>query len=373
MHLTVRLQNLNKTIHMIDVLIIGAGPIGLAVAARLANTAYSFSILEKGPRVGNNVLDWGHVELFTSWEESTDPMAMSLLKKENKNSQFGEGCPTAQQFVNQYLEEVASLEQIKTNLIFQAEVVSVSTKTEKPSSTFEVEYNQLDVPKKIEAKVVVDASGTWGNFNHISDLETINKKIYYGIPSEEDITDSFQEKNLAVVGNGHSAMNTLLSLSQYSQANIDWIIRGPNPKFGVSKVGGRSNQLETKVKNLIESSRIGSVRNYNIQSINNSEKGLVLHSDKGIVRGPYLHIIANTGAKPDFDMLENIPLNIDSRFLTASSLANKIDPKLHSCDTVSYKFTDTILSDQNYFVVGMKSFGRASNFYFLLDTKFWMN
>ena len=41
---------------------------------------------------------------------------------------------------------------------------------------------------------------------------------------------------------------------------------------------------------------------------------------------------------------------------------NKINPKLHTCNTLEYNFKDTLISEIHYYVVGMKSFGKASNF-----------
>ena len=52
----------------------------------------------------------------------------------------------------------------------------------------------------------------------------------------------------------------------------------------------------------------------------------------------------------------------DEQYWTAPRLAPRINPRLHSCDSLSYCFEDTILTDVPYYVVGMKSFGKASNF-----------
>ncbi|MGH8208360.1 MAG: NAD(P)-binding protein [Steroidobacteraceae bacterium] len=49
----------------LPVAIIGAGPVGLAAAANLAERGVPFRAYEAGRAVGANVRDWGHVRIFT--------------------------------------------------------------------------------------------------------------------------------------------------------------------------------------------------------------------------------------------------------------------------------------------------------------------
>ena len=70
----------------------------------------------------------------------------------------------------------------------------------------------------------------------------------------------------------------------------------------------------------------------------------------------------NIETYPNHSILKNIHINLDSSYSVAHNLFEKINPQLHSCNTVSYSFKVTLISDLPYYVVGMKSFGRASNF-----------
>ena len=56
---------LNEKEPRLPVVVIGAGPIGLAAAAHLANSGENFIVLEAGSCVGNHILQWGHVRLFS--------------------------------------------------------------------------------------------------------------------------------------------------------------------------------------------------------------------------------------------------------------------------------------------------------------------
>ncbi len=49
----------------LPVAIIGGGPVGLAAAAHLIKRNQSFILFEAGKTVGTNILDWGHVKVFS--------------------------------------------------------------------------------------------------------------------------------------------------------------------------------------------------------------------------------------------------------------------------------------------------------------------
>lgn len=63
----------------VEVTIIGAGPMSLAMAARLTLHNVSFTIIEKGNTVGWNMLNWGHVHLFSSWESTVFKNSLKML------------------------------------------------------------------------------------------------------------------------------------------------------------------------------------------------------------------------------------------------------------------------------------------------------
>src|SRR5690606_10927481 len=61
------------------VVVIGAGPIGLAAAAHLSDHGLNPVVLEAGHTAGTAVHDWAHVRLFSTWGEVFDPAAEKLL------------------------------------------------------------------------------------------------------------------------------------------------------------------------------------------------------------------------------------------------------------------------------------------------------
>ena len=62
------------------IVVIGAGPIGLAAAAHLSERGLPFLILEAGTAAGAAIAEWGHTRLFSPWQYNLDAAAQRLLE-----------------------------------------------------------------------------------------------------------------------------------------------------------------------------------------------------------------------------------------------------------------------------------------------------
>ena len=63
---------MTPAISELPIIVIGAGPTGLAAAAHLLDKGATPLVLEAGDRVGANVLSWAHVRMFSPWEFNVD-------------------------------------------------------------------------------------------------------------------------------------------------------------------------------------------------------------------------------------------------------------------------------------------------------------
>lgn len=345
----------------LDVVIIGAGPIGIAIAARLVFSKRSFIVLEKGESVGANILEWGHVSLFSNWQESVDSKCHKLLNEQASISYALEDFPTGNEFVHQYLQPIANHPLLKNNIQLNSKVHTVSF--DNVTNNFTITYHQNKECRMVKSKVVIDASGTWGNYNKlVENYADLFGYACFNIPNSKQITDYFQNATIAIIGNGHSAMNSIALVSQYSNAVIYWILRNDEPNFGNSKVDGKSKKLETEVIHYLKQNRIRLIKNFSLKHIFQVKNQLNLVSEVSKSLTGIDFLIQNIGANADYSFLQNIPLNLEPTLNIPKNLAKKIDPKLHTCNTLKYTFQDTLISEIDYYVVGMKSFGKASNF-----------
>jgi len=72
-------ETVNNSNKNLPIVIIGAGPIGLASAAHLVEQEQAFILLEAGHEIAHNIRTWGHVTLFSPWRYNINKAAKALL------------------------------------------------------------------------------------------------------------------------------------------------------------------------------------------------------------------------------------------------------------------------------------------------------
>ena len=88
----------------LPVVVIGAGPSGLAAAAHLLGRGLKPLVLEAGPSAGASVREWHHVRLFSRWGELVDPAAEKLLAPTGWQAPDADRYPTGADWAERYLQ-----------------------------------------------------------------------------------------------------------------------------------------------------------------------------------------------------------------------------------------------------------------------------
>jgi cation diffusion facilitator CzcD-associated flavoprotein CzcO len=91
------------------VVVVGAGPIGLAAAAHLVERGERPLVLEAGAMVGASVAQWRHVRLFSPWCYDLDAAAARLLEAAGWTRPPAEELPSGQELLDRYLHPLAGL------------------------------------------------------------------------------------------------------------------------------------------------------------------------------------------------------------------------------------------------------------------------
>jgi thioredoxin reductase len=368
----------------LPVAVVGAGPVGLAAAAHLIDRGIRPLLLEAGAEVGASVREWGHVRIFSPWEFNIDPVATAMLERAGWTAPERDGYPTGAELVERYLEPLAALPEIASNLQLGARVTAVARHgvdklkdAGRDEAPFELVVEQDGVERRVLARAVVDASGTWTTPNPLGSgglpavgERAVQARIAYGIP---DVLgrerDRYAGKHVLVVGSGHSAFNAILDLVTLCDAEpatrIAWAIRGgaPGRKYG----GGGADQLPARgalgdtVRRLVEDGSVELVTGFHTRGVTPVGDALVLTDGERELLAD--EVIAATGFRPDLDMLRELRLDLDDRVEAARPLAPLIDPNLHSCGSVPPHGVDELTHpDDGVYLVGMKSYGRAPTF-----------
>src|SRR5690349_7561488 len=110
----------------LPVVVIGAGPVGLAAAAHLADREIPFIVLEAGGDPAAAVRQWGHVRLFSPWRYNIDAAAARLLADAVWVRPDDDKLPTGAQLAADYLQPLADLPALKQHVRYDARVVAVT-------------------------------------------------------------------------------------------------------------------------------------------------------------------------------------------------------------------------------------------------------
>nr|WP_274636030.1 NAD(P)-binding domain-containing protein [Microbacterium bovistercoris] len=372
----------------LPVAIIGAGPIGLAAAANLVERGIDFIVFEAGDRIAASVQEWGHTRLFSPWKHLADPASRRLLEQRGWALPDPERAPSGAELVRQYLVPLAALPEISSRVRLGVEVIDLAregmdrTRTRSRAATpFTVRIR--DRQGRIEdvaARSVIDASGTYRSPNPLSasglalrGMSEIEESV---VPALPDVLGRdrarFAGAHTTVVGAGHSAANTLLGLVELARSEpgtaITWLIRSAQAARVSSSADDEladRARLGARVDQAVAEGMVEVVSDFEIISGRRAGDAveLVGHRRGEVVTHRTDLVVNATGFRPDLGFLREIRLELDEIVEAPKRLAPLIDPNLHSCGTVEpHGFRELAHPDPGFFIVGMKSYGRAPTF-----------
>jgi hypothetical protein len=136
--------------------------------------------------------------------------------------------------------------------------------------------------------------------------------------------------------------------------------------------GGGKDQLEargalgTRLEESVRSGRVRLVTGFRVARVLDGGDALVVESDEGERLGPVDQIVVATGFRPDLSLARELRVRLDPWLEAPEQLAPLIDPNLHSCGTVyPHGAAELAHPEKDFYVVGMKSYGRAPTFLML--------
>ena len=373
----------------LPVVIIGAGPVGLAAAAHLIARGEEPLVLEAGSRVGSSIREWGHVRLFSPWRYVVDSASAALLAATGWESPDAGDHPTGNDLLDLYLEPLAATPPLRDRIRLGTRVEAVSRQGYDKMRTAGRERAPFALQVRGEegcgevilARAVIDASGTWRRPNPLGSggvpaagERALAARIFYGIPDALGAHRArYAGRRTAVVGSGHSAFNALLDLIALGEeapgTEITWVIRRPtlDGLFG----GGEKDALAARgrlgdrVRGLVESGRLRVAAGFKVTELRAGEEGVTLIGE-GHALPPVDEVVAATGFRPDLSLASELRLSLDPAVESPVALAPLIDPNVHSCGTVRPHGAEELKQpEEGFFIVGMKSYGRAPTFLLL--------
>ncbi|NVM65469.1 thioredoxin reductase (NADPH) [Mucilaginibacter sp. SG538B] len=258
---------------MLDIFIIGGGPIGLACGLAAQKAGLSFVIVEKGTLV-NSLYNYPATMTFFSTSEKLEIGGVPFVTVHNK--------PTRNDAL-EYYRRVALSNNLPIHLF--EEVTEV-----KPEDGF---YTIITKKATYQAKKVILSTGFYDIAVNL-DIpgENLPKvKHYYQDPHYYTL------QKVVVVGSSNSAIDVALETYRKG-AEVTLVIRG-------SEVSNRVKYwVRPDIINRIKEGSIKAYFNSNLEAIRENE--VDIKTPEGLITIPNDFVMAMTGYKPNFEFLKKL-------------------------------------------------------------------
>ena len=259
------------------VIIIGAGPIGLAVAIELKKKGIESRIIERGTLV-NSIFHYPVNMTFFSTSDKLEIGEIPFISHGPK--------PTRHEAL-EYYRRAAEHYQLKIHLY--EDVIKVDG----DDGDFKVHTDK----NSYTAKKVILATGFYGQENRMNiPGEELSKVTHY-----YDDPHRYTWQNIVIVGGGNSAADAALETWR-CQANVTLVIRYPSLKPSIKY------WVKPDIDNRIKEGSINAYFESELTEIRKSE--VDIQTPDGLVTIPNDFVLAMTGYHPHFGLMQKLGIQL---------------------------------------------------------------
>ncbi|MDB5322888.1 MAG: putative bacillithiol system oxidoreductase, YpdA family [Phycisphaerales bacterium] len=379
--------------------ILGAGPIGIEAALYARSLGLSVTLYDRGPAAAN-LLDWGHVHLFTPWRMNVTPLGVETLRRHDRWPEFPvDVCPSGEELRQHYLVPLTESEPLRHSLRLNTTILRIGReshlksdaigKPERAKGGFRLLIENSEGIQQIDhADIVLDCTGTYGHHRWAGrggipapgEL-TIEDQIFYTLPDPltRDRT-SFEDKHTLLLGCGYSAATFLKDIELLNRSHpvtkVTWAIRRPGQALqtiAADPLPARRHLVEASLRmadnppawlRFMSSVALESVEyahgtfTAKLTDLETSQR-----DSHSIIRSD--NIVALVGYSPDTSLYDQ--LQVHSCYATGGPMklaAALLGESSADCLTAGANLSaDTLKNPEpNFYILGAKSYGTNSNF-----------
>jgi thioredoxin reductase len=362
------------------VLVIGAGPMGIAAAIGAAGRGAEVTVLERG-EVGASLRTWGTTRFFSPLHMNLSPRMQALL---------GDAMPdpdallTGAEYADRVLLPLIESEPLRGRVYTGHAVVAVGrrglTRTDYAGHPLRAErpFRVLcENDATFEADVILDASGGLvlprpmgvGGLPPRGEAR-LTKRPIRTLGELASRSDELRGKRVLVIGDGHSAANAIGALAALAEeepsTRIVWAMRGANkrpceevpndPLPERRAVVDFANDLAANPPEFLRVERRAMI---DTVTQNNGHVDVTLTGDRAVQVDA---IAAFTGYRPDGGFLSELTVETSPVTEGGARLYRAISSITDCLSVPAVKPEDLQSGEPGFYFVGSRSYGRSNGF-----------
>jgi thioredoxin reductase len=370
-----------------QLVIVGAGPIGLCAALGARARGLEVTVLERG-EVGESLRRWGRTRFFTPLGMNLPPRVRALLS----DAPSEDALLTGPEMADRVLAPLAALPELAGRVRTHHRVLGVGrarmTRGElaghplRGERGFRLLVESPAGESMVEADRVIDASGVYGQPVALGSggLAAPGERALAALLVRDlgrlcERLPFLHGKQILLAGHGASAANALALLAELAHADpstrVTWAVRSANqrPCLEVAddplperrQVVSHANDLAQRPPPWLTVERRASV-----ERLANRDDGSFAVDLSGGRQAIADEVVALTGYRPDLSLLSELALEISPSTEGTARLSRALSAVTDCLSVPKVAPHDLETGEPGFFLAGHKSYGRSRNF--LLQT-----
>lgn len=374
--------------------ILGAGPIGLEAALYARELGHEPIVYERGD-VGENVMRWGFVRLFSPWKMNVSSLGLEAVRRVGVKPPDREAFPTGHELADGYLRPIALF--LGASVETKVEVLGVSRMRflkgddvggkVRAALPFRILLRRGSKEEEASADILIDSTGVYATPCALGDggLPAVGETLlganidYHLVNLEGAARGKFAGKTILVVGSGFSAATSLDALqrlqheetatrvvwARHSGAPEPFPLHANDPLPERERLSREGNLLAANPPHWLRT-----LSGVSVVALSSDGGRLKVELRRGVrEKHPEAvtvdRIIANVGYRPDIGIHRELqvhhcyasegPMALAAALLDAGAKGDCLKSLALGPETLR-------CPEPSFFIVGHKSYGRRSDF-----------
>lgn len=362
------------------VLIIGAGPMGIAAALGASDRGHDVTVLERG-EVGASLRTWGPTRFFSPLHMNVSARMSELLGSDLPE---GGALLTGPEYADRVLAPLIAREPLRGRVHLGRNVIAVGrrglTRTDYAGHPLRAErpFRVLcEDDEAFDAEVVLDASGGLtvprplgaGGLPARGESRLARRPIRT-LGALASLSAEMRGRTVFIIGDGHSAANAVTFLEEIaredSSLRVIWAVRSANrrpceevpndPLPERASVVARANALAEAPPHFLRVERRAMIESV----AQNNGHAVVALTGNRVVEVDY--VAAFTGYRPDASFVNELALEISPVTEGGARLYRAVSNVTDCLMVPSVKRDDLQSGEPGFFFVGSRAYGRSNGF-----------